>query len=104
MEGRKRNEPTRRSRRTSGTRAGADSDLRRPTLAHIAAQPTHAYAVWRHLVAEGHANPTSPRNVYRTLARLEADGLATSHWQLAGPGPGRRIYTITRQGRDALDH
>ncbi len=99
-----RDEPTRHSRRPRGKRARADSGLRRPALAHLAASPTHAYAVWRHLVSQGHASPTSPRHVYRILARLEADGLVTSHWDLSGPGPGRRVYTITRQGRDSLDH
>lgn len=99
-----RDESTRRRRRTSGRRARGGSDPCQPVLAHIADQPTHAYAVWRRLVAEGHASPTSPRNVYRILASLEADGLVTSHWELSGPGPGRRIYTITCQGREALDH
>lgn len=82
---------------------GAGSGLRRAALAHIADQPAHPYAVWRKLVAEGHANPTSPRSVYSTLTRLEAAGLVTSQRELHGPRPGRRIYTITRKGRHALE-
>ncbi len=42
--------------------------------------------------------------VYRTLHRLEADGLVKSSWvDVPGRGPRRRSYRITAKGRKELD-
>lgn len=37
------------------------------------------------------------------LRGLEAEGIVTSEWEAAGPGPGRRTYTLTAAGTRLLD-
>ncbi|MEN3203010.1 MAG: helix-turn-helix transcriptional regulator [Atribacterota bacterium] len=44
-----------------------------------------------------------PSLVYRSLRKMEEDGLILSEWVTGGPGPARRVYTITEEGRAALD-
>ena len=41
-------------------------------------------------------------SVYQTLHRLERDGLVTGRAQDSDDGPDRRVYKITRSGRDRL--
>ena len=71
-------------------------------LAALEAEPAHGYGIIRRLrtrssdvfrLAEG--------TVYPTLHRLERDGLVTSRWTAAS-GRRRRVYRITRSGREAL--
>jgi transcriptional regulator len=71
-------------------------------LAALAEEPAHGYGVIQQLrrrsndvfrLAEG--------TVYPTLHRLERDGLVTSRWTAAS-GRRRRVYRITRSGREAL--
>lgn len=40
--------------------------------------------------------------VYRALRRLEANGYVTSSWDTTGPGPARRLYTLTPTGHAHL--
>jgi DNA-binding PadR family transcriptional regulator len=40
--------------------------------------------------------------VYPALHRLEGRGAVTSSWESAG-GRRRRVYRLTRRGREALD-
>lgn len=41
--------------------------------------------------------------LYRTLRHMEQSEWVRSHWESGGQGPQRRVYSITAQGRDALD-
>ena len=41
-------------------------------------------------------------NLYRTLRALEAEGLVTSEWDAAAPGPAKRMYRLTDAGRRLL--
>ena len=41
-------------------------------------------------------------NVYRALRALEDDGLVVSEWRADLPGPAKRSYTLTEQGRALL--
>ena len=41
--------------------------------------------------------------LYRTLRRMEKDGVLESSWETSGDGPARRMYTITDAGRAYLD-
>ncbi len=41
--------------------------------------------------------------LYKTLRQLEGTGCVTSEWDLAGPGPARRVYALTPRGREHLD-
>jgi len=42
--------------------------------------------------------------LYRSLRKMEADGIVTSRWDTEAPrkGPARRIYTLTRAGSRQL--
>ncbi|GAT70108.1 PadR family transcriptional regulator [Planomonospora sp. ID91781] len=40
--------------------------------------------------------------LYPVLNRLEEAGLVTAEFRATERGPGRRYYTLTRQGRDTL--
>jgi DNA-binding PadR family transcriptional regulator len=42
-------------------------------------------------------------NLYRVLRALEEDGLVRSEWEADAPGPARRIYELTADGRRLLD-
>jgi DNA-binding PadR family transcriptional regulator len=42
-------------------------------------------------------------NLYRFLRMLEFDGLVRSEWDDAAPGPGKRVYELTPEGRALLD-
>lgn len=62
---------------------------------------THGYGLQheftaRHLTVE-------PSVMYRTLRKLEADGLVESRWMKPQAGPRRRIYRVTPKGRRILD-
>jgi len=41
--------------------------------------------------------------LYRTLRQMEQNSWVKSHWESGGQGPQRRVYSITAQGREALD-
>ena len=42
-------------------------------------------------------------NVYRTLRSFEDEGLVASEWSGDLPGPTKRTYTLTDEGRAVLD-
>src|SRR3954468_1870774 len=42
-------------------------------------------------------------NLYRLLRALEEEGLVTSEWSAELPGPAKRTYELTEEGRRLLD-
>jgi PadR family transcriptional regulator PadR len=40
--------------------------------------------------------------LYRTLRTLEQNGYVTSDWESDGPGPARRVYSLTADGEGHL--
>lgn len=40
--------------------------------------------------------------LYRTLRRMEKEGLCESEWETSGSGPARRTYWVTNAGEDYL--
>ena len=42
-------------------------------------------------------------NLYRLLRALEDEGLVSSEWSADLPGPAKRTYELTDQGRRLLD-
>jgi DNA-binding PadR family transcriptional regulator len=42
-------------------------------------------------------------NLYRVLRALEEDGLVTSRWEAGEPGPAKRTYELTAEGKRLLD-
>ncbi|MGN1098891.1 MAG: PadR family transcriptional regulator [Christensenellales bacterium] len=45
-----------------------------------------------------------PTGLYRTLKKMETTGLLTSEWDMKDSSQPRRIYEITADGRDCLEH
>ena len=45
----------------------------------------------------------NPGTLYRTLRKMEQDGLCDSEWETASAGPARRMYSITNAGEAYLD-
>lgn len=41
--------------------------------------------------------------LYRTLRKMENEGMVTSDWEPGGQGPRRRVYEITAIGKNKLD-
>jgi DNA-binding PadR family transcriptional regulator len=41
--------------------------------------------------------------LYRVLRRLEEEGFVTSEWTVGGPGPQRRDYLLTAEGRELAE-
>ncbi len=66
--------------------------------------PQHGYALLEALQDRGYLpGKADVGNLYRGLRRLEKSGAVTSEWvRQSGPGPSRRTYQITEQGRQLL--
>jgi PadR family transcriptional regulator PadR len=45
----------------------------------------------------------NPGTLYRTLRKMEQEGLCDSEWETASAGPARRMYSITNAGEAYLD-
>jgi transcriptional regulator len=71
-------------------------------LAAIEAEPAHGYAIIQRLRRRSDDVFKLPEGtVYPALHRLERDGLVKSRWTDAS-GRRRRVYRITRSGREGL--
>ena len=64
-------------------------------------QPAHGYELLERLQHLGFRR-ADPGGLYRNLRSLEDDGLVHSSWQQSTAGPDRRIYELTRAGREDL--
>ena len=65
--------------------------------------PTHGYELLERLPELLGDERIDVGNVYRALRALEEEGLVESEWQADLPGPAKRTYTLTDDGRAALD-
>jgi PadR family transcriptional regulator len=71
-------------------------------LAAIEVEPAHGYAIIQRLRRRSDDVFKLPEGtVYPALHRLERDGLVKSRWTDAS-GRRRRVYRITRSGREGL--
>ena len=72
-------------------------------LATISEDPAHGYAILQRLKQRsGGTFDLAEGTVYPALHRLERDGLLSSSWSTES-GRRRRVYSITRAGRSALE-
>jgi PadR family transcriptional regulator PadR len=72
-------------------------------LAALAAGPAHGYVVIQEIRRRsGGAFDLPEGTVYPVLHRLEQMGLLGSEWTTAESGRKRRVYKLTKQGKDAL--
>jgi PadR family transcriptional regulator PadR len=72
-------------------------------LALLRERRTHGYELIAELPAFLGTDRVDVGNVYRALRALEERGLVTSEWRDDLPGPAKRSYEITDNGRRALD-
>jgi PadR family transcriptional regulator len=69
----------------------------------LAERPAHGYELLEQLAELTGERRIDMGNLYRVLRALEEDGIVTSEWQDDAPGPTKRIYELTDDGRALLD-
>jgi PadR family transcriptional regulator, regulatory protein PadR len=65
-------------------------------------QPAHGYDLLEQLSELTGERRIDMGNLYRVLRALEEDGIVTSEWRDDAPGPSKRIYELTEEGRRLL--
>jgi PadR family transcriptional regulator, regulatory protein PadR len=65
--------------------------------------PTHGYELLERLPKLLGDERIDVGNVYRALRALEEEALVESEWQADLPGPAKRTYTLTDDGRAVLE-
>ena len=65
-------------------------------------RPAHGYELLEALPELLPGQRVDMGNLYRVLRALEEDGLVRSEWDAAEPGPARRRYELTADGRELL--
>jgi PadR family transcriptional regulator, regulatory protein PadR len=64
----------------------------------------YGYGLIEQLVSFGFSEADlNVSTLYRTLRKMEKEGLVTSQWEAGGQGPKRRVYEITTDGKSELD-
>jgi PadR family transcriptional regulator len=69
----------------------------------LAERPTHGYELLERLPALLGEDRVDVGNLYRVLRSLEEEGIVASEWSADLPGPAKRTYTLTADGRALLD-
>ena len=75
------------------------------TLVLLEEERSHGYELMERMQEEFGFEQINPGSVYRTLRRMENEGLCESEWDVPRPeegGPPRRTYTITEAGEAYL--
>jgi poly-beta-hydroxybutyrate-responsive repressor len=86
-----------------GVRARVERFSEPALLLLLRERPTHGYELLEELPAFTGEARVDMGNLYRILRALEEDGLVTSRWEAGAPGPARRTYELTDEGRRLLD-
>ena len=64
----------------------------------------YGYGLIEQLVSFGFSeDDLNVSTLYRTLRKMEKEGLVTSQWENGGQGPKRRVYEITTNGKNELN-
>jgi len=66
-------------------------------------RPLHGYELLERLPELGLEGRVDIGNLYRLHRSLEDEGLVSSEWNAELPGPAKRTYELTAQGRRLLD-
>ena len=66
-------------------------------------RPLHGYELIERLPELAGEGRIDVGNLYRLLRALEAEDLVTSEWSAELPGPAKRTYELTAEGRRLLD-
>lgn len=90
---------------TSGERDAAARPVNWPVpviLLCLREWNSYGYELMERASAFGFGSLNAP-TTYRTLRRMEDDGVIESSWAASGDGPSRRVYSITEAGVAYLD-
>lgn len=68
----------------------------------LSERPTHGYELLDSLPSLMGGERVDVGNLYRVLRALEEDGVVTSQWHADLPGPAKRTYALTKEGRALL--
>src|SRR5438067_9461310 len=68
----------------------------------LSEQPAHGYELVDRAAELVPGERPELGGLYRVLRALEEDGLVRSEWDAAEPGPAKRRYELTREGRELL--
>jgi PadR family transcriptional regulator len=66
-------------------------------------RPLHGYELLERIPELGVEGRVDIGNLYRLLRALEEEGLVRSEWSADLPGPAKRTYELTDDGRRLLD-
>jgi PadR family transcriptional regulator, regulatory protein PadR len=66
-------------------------------------RPLHGYELIERLPELAGEGRVDVGNLYRLLRSLEAEGIVSSEWSADLPGPAKRTYELTGEGRRLLD-
>jgi poly-beta-hydroxybutyrate-responsive repressor len=66
-------------------------------------RPLHGYELLERIPELGVEGRVDIGNLYRLLRALEDEGLVRSEWSAELPGPAKRTYELTADGRRLLD-
>ena len=66
-------------------------------------RPLHGYELLERIPELGVEGRIDIGNLYRLLRALEQEGLVRSEWSAELPGPAKRTYELTEEGRRLLD-
>lgn len=66
-------------------------------------RPLHGYELLERIPELGVEGRVDIGNLYRLLRSLEDEGLVRSEWSADLPGPAKRTYELTAEGRKLLD-
>lgn len=76
--------------------------LRFYLLLLINERPGHGYDLVERLRPFGYLRD-DPAQTYRALHWLEGAGLVEPEWETVGPGPARRVFSVTKLGRRVVE-
>jgi PadR family transcriptional regulator, regulatory protein PadR len=86
-----------------GVRARVERFSEPALLLLLLERPTHGYELLEQLPALTGESRVDMGNLYRVLRALEEDGLVTSRWEAGEPGPAKRTYELTAEGKRLLE-
>ena len=86
-----------------GVRARVERFSEPVLLLLLRERAAHGYELLDALPALTGESRVDMGNLYRVLRALEEDGLVTSRWEAGAPGPAKRTYELTAEGRRLLD-
>jgi PadR family transcriptional regulator len=86
-----------------GVRARVERFSEPALLLLLRERATHGYELLEALPPLTGEARVDMGNLYRVLRALEEDGLVTSRWEADAPGPAKRTYELTAEGKRLLD-